>query len=60
MIRVVESTSTNYKYSLSWTRKNGERVRDQLYTAEYMSKKLQELENEGATNIEIIVRTDIK
>ena len=51
---------TNYKYSLSWTRKNGERVRDQLYTADNMSKKLQELENEGATDIEIIVRTDIK
>lgn len=55
MISVLESSNKSYVYSLSWTRSNGEKVKDQLYTSEYMSRKLQELERDQATDITITV-----
>lgn len=42
------------KYSMEWTEKGGTRVKNQLFTAEYVSRKLQELEAWGCTNIRII------
>jgi len=40
-------------YSVEWNRANKEKVRNQLYTAEHMTHKLEELEKEGAYNIRI-------
>lgn len=41
------------KYVISWTRKNGEKVTGQIYTSEYITRKLQELEREQAKEIVI-------
>lgn len=40
-------------YKMSWTTKDGTRVENQLYTAEYITHQLLSLEEWGATNIEI-------
>ena len=41
------------KYRMSWTQKHGIEVMNQIYTAEHVTHKLQDLEREGATNIRI-------
>ena len=40
-------------YKVSCTRQDGTRVKDQLYTAEYLSKLVADMESWGCTNIEI-------
>lgn len=42
-----------YKYNLSWTTKDGRRVENQLFTAEHISHKLANLEQEECTSIKI-------
>jgi hypothetical protein len=39
------------KYEMAWTKKDGERVKGQIYTAEQVSHQLENLEEWGATNI---------
>jgi hypothetical protein len=39
------------KYEMEWTKKDGERVKGQIYTAEQVSHQLENLEEWGATNI---------
>lgn len=39
------------KYEMSWTKRDGERVEGQIYTAEQVSHQLENLEEWGATEI---------
>ena len=41
------------EYTVAWTKKNGEQVKGQIYTTENIAKLLANLEEWGATNIEI-------
>lgn len=39
------------KYEMSWTQKDGKRIEGQVYTAEYITQHLLNLEKWGATDI---------
>lgn len=41
------------KYKMSWTRKDGVVIDNQIFTADFITTKLRELEECGATNIKI-------
>ena len=41
------------KFEMSWTTKDGRRIEGQIYTAQFVTVKLIELEESGARNIEI-------
>ena len=41
------------KYSMSWTTKNGDKVANQVFTADHVSGQLQALEEWGATDIRL-------
>lgn len=45
------------QYIMSWTRRNGDKIKDQIYTASAVSRKLMELEDEGCYDIEIVSAT---
>ena len=46
------------KYVCAWTKKDGERVENQLYTAEYLPNLLKNLEEWKAENIQIVSAKD--
>lgn len=41
------------KYEMNWTQKDGSRIKNQVFTSEYVAKTLARLESEGATEIEV-------
>ncbi len=49
------------KYSMSWTTKDGQRIRNQIYTADMIGGRLMDLEKCGAMDIDVTsIEEDVK